>query len=107
MIEIIIANGGATINKKGEFVQLKSGYQVSRRDLGRISVKDFTEKMVNDIISYGLKRGEYAGFWIDDGFVYSDISVRISTKQAAMQQGRDNKQLSILKWKTMECLAVE
>lgn len=107
MVEIIIANGGATINKKGEFVQLKSGYQVSRRDLGRVSIKDFTEKMVNDIISYGLKRGEYAGFWIDDGFVYSDISVRISTKQAAMQQGRDNKQLSILKWKTMECLAVE
>ena len=34
MLAKILQNGGATINARGEFVQLKSGYQVSVRDLG-------------------------------------------------------------------------
>ena len=107
MLDMIIKNNGATINNKGAFVKMKSGYQVSKRDLGRVRVEDCTEQMVQDIISYGLKRGEYAGFWVDNGYLYADISVRISTKQAAIKQGKENKQISILKWATMECLAVK
>lgn len=107
MLDMIIKNNGATINNKGLFVKMKSGYQVSKRDLGRLFIKDCTEQMIQDIISYGLKRGEYAGFWIDNGYLYIDISIRVSSKQAAMKLGKENKQISILKWATMECLAVK
>ena len=106
MLSKILQNGGATINARGEFVSLKSGYQVSVRDLGRVRTEDLTEDMVKTVIEQGLSRGEYCGVWIDDGFAYVDISKRISTKQEAMRLGREKKQLSILDWRKNECLAV-
>lgn len=107
MLAKILKNGGATINARGEFVQLKTGYQVSVRDLGRVKTSDLTEKMVRDVVEQGLQRGEYCGVWIDGGFAYVDISKRINTKQEAMRLGREKKQLSILDWRKNECLAVE
>lgn len=104
-IQDIINNGGATINYKGESVKMVSGYQVSKRDLGRIIISDFTQNIIDKVISYGLKRGEYCGIWIDNGFVYVDISIRIATKAKAMSMGKELKQLSILRWRDMECLA--
>lgn len=106
MLAKILKNGGATINARGEFVSLKSGYQVSVRDLGRVRTEDLTEDMVKTVIEQGLSRGEYCGVWIDDGFAYVDISKRIKTKQEAMRLGREKKQLSILDWRKNECLAV-
>ena len=106
MLAKILQNGGAAINARDEFVQLKTGYQVSVRDLGRIKTTDLTEKMVRDVIEQGLQRGEYCGIWIDGDFAYVDISKRISTKQEAMRLGREKKQLSILDWRKNECLAV-
>lgn len=106
MLAKILQNGGATINTRGEFVQLKSGYQVSVRDLGRVKTADLTEKMVRDVVEQGLQRGEYCGVWIDGGFAYVDISKRISTKQEAMRLGREKKQLSILNWRKNICEAV-
>lgn len=101
----IIKNGGATINKKGEIVTLKSGYQLSTKNLGRVNVADFTEKMVQDIVAYGLKRGEYAGFWIDDGFVYCDISRRVAVKKVALELGRKLGELAVYDWKKSGCVA--
>lgn len=104
LLKAILENGGASVNYRGENVQLKSGYQVSKCDLGRVAVADFTEKMIADLISYAIHRGEYAGFWVEDGFVYVDISVRISTKAQAIEQGKQLKQISILRWRDMACL---
>jgi hypothetical protein len=84
LVEIIIKNNGATINKKGQCVQLKSGYQVSKRDCLKIAVEDLTEQIIEELIATGLNRGEYAGFWLDNGFIYADISVRIATKKQAL-----------------------
>ena len=106
MLAKILKDGGATINARGEFVSLKSGYQVSVRDLGRVRTEDLTEDMVKTVIEQGLQRGEYCGVWIDGGFAYVDISKRISTKQEAMRLGREKKQLSILDWRKNKCLAV-
>ena len=97
--EYIIKNNGATVSGQGKIVTLKSGYQVSKRDLGRIAIKDFTEAMAQDIVCYGLKRGEYAGFWVEDGYVYSDISVRIATKKQAISNGKQLNQIAIWDWK--------
>ena len=106
-IQEIMKNGGATINYKGVAVAMVSGYQVSKKDLGRVAVADFTTQMIDDVVAYGLKRGEYCGIWVDDGFVYVDISIRIASKSKAMEMGKQLNQLSVLRWKDMVCLACE
>lgn len=105
-INSIIRNGGATFNHNQERVQLKSGYQVSKCDLLIIPTEDLTKDIVKGLIAKLASRGEYLGLWIDNGNVYVDISCRVATKRDAMQMGRDLNQLSVLKWATMECLAV-
>ena len=105
-INSIIRNGGATFNCNQERVQLKSGYQVSKCDLLIIPTENLTKDIVKGLIAKLTSRGEYLGLWIDNGNVYVDISCRVATKRDAMQMGRDFNQLSILKWATMECLAV-
>ena len=105
-INSIIRNGGATINNKGERVTLKSGYQVSKCDLMIIPVSELTKIIVKRVLENITARGEYLGLWVDNGLVYIDISRRVATKRDAMQMGRDLNQLSILRWRDGECLAV-
>jgi hypothetical protein len=105
-VKSIIRNGGATINSKGERVNLKSGYQVSKCDLLIIPVAELTKYIIKEMMTKLAARGEYLGLWIDDGKVYVDISCRVATKRDAMQMGRDLNQLSVLRWRDGECLAV-
>lgn len=106
-INSIIRNGGATINAKGERVILRSGYQVSERDLLIIAVANFNKSHIINAMSELTTRGQYVGVWVDNGLVYVDISHRISTKKEALRQGKALNQLSILSWKSGECVAVE
>ena len=105
-IKSIKRNGGATINKYGERVSMKSGYQVSKQDLYIVPVEELDKLIVIEAMKLLLKRGDYLGVWIDDGKAYIDISVRIATKKEAMQRGRELNQLSVLRWADCECLTV-
>jgi hypothetical protein len=105
-IKSIKRNGGATINKYGERVTMKTGYQVSKCDLLIIPVDELDKLIVKDLLGRLISRGDYLGLWIDNGSVYIDISCRIATKSKAMEMGRELNQLSILRWSDMECLAV-
>lgn len=106
-INSIIKNGGATINKRGERVVLKTGYQVSKCDLAIIDLENFNKFALMSLMCRLEKRGEYLGVWVDNGKVYIDISHRIATRKQAMQAGRELNQLTILRWRDGECLVVE
>ena len=106
-INSIKRNGGATINKYGVRVSMKSGYQVSKQDLLIIPVGSLNKLILKELIRKLVKRGDYLGVWIDDGKAYVDISCRIATKSKAMEMGRELNQLSVLRWRDCECLAVE
>ena len=106
-IKSIKRNGGATINKYGVRVSMKSGYQVSKQDLLIIPVNNLDKLILKELIKKLIKRGDYLGVWIDDGKAYIDISCRIATKSKAMEIGRELNQLSVLRWRDCECLAVE
>ena len=106
MFDLIIKNGGATFNQHGKIVQLKSGYQVSCKDLYKVPVKDFKPVLSYVLTYHPMARGQYIGVWIDNGYAYIDISKRIATKKQAIQFGKQLKQLSILRWKDMQCLAI-
>lgn len=105
-IKSIKRNGGATINKYGERVTMKTGYQVSKEDLLIIPVDELNKLILKELIKKLISRGEYLGVWIDNGNVYIDISCRIATKSKAIEMGRELNQLSVLRWRDMECLAV-
>ena len=105
-IKSIKRNGGATINKYGVRVSMKSGYQVSKQDLLIIPVDELNKDILKNLIKLLIRRGDYLGLWIDNGNVYIDISCRIATKSKAMEMGRELNQLSVLRWADMECLAV-
>ena len=105
-IKSIKRNGGATINKYGERVTMKTGYQVSKQDLYIIPVDELDKLIVKELLGRLISRGDYLGLWIDNGSVYIDISCRIATKSKAMEMGRELNQLSVLRWADMECLAV-
>ena len=96
---IILQNNGATINKKGEIAILKSGYQLSVRDCLKIPVKKFNDEIINKILQYGLVRGQYAGFWVENGYVYGDISIRIATKKLAIAKGQELNQIAVWDWR--------
>lgn len=106
-IKSIRCNGGATINKYGVRVSMKSGYQVSKQDLLIIPVDELNKLIIKEAMKLLKSRGEYLGVWIDNDNAYIDISVRIATKRDAMARGRELNQLSILRWIDCECLAVE
>ena len=106
-IKSIKRNGGATINKYGNRVTMKSGYQVSKRDLYIIPVAELDKLIIKEAMKLLTSRAEYVGVWIDNGNAYIDISVRVATKSGAMTMGRELNQLSVLRWSDCECLAVE
>ena len=106
-IKSIKRNGGATINKYGERVSMKSGYQVSKRDLHIIPADELDKLIIKEAMKLLESRGEYLGVWIDNGNAYIDISIRIATKRDAMARGRELNQLSVLRWSDCECLVVE
>lgn len=105
-INSIKRNGGATINKYGVRVSMKTGYQISKQDLLIIPVENLNKFILKEMIKKLIKRGDYLGVWIDDDKAYIDISCRIATKSKAIEMGRELNQLSILRWSDMECLAV-
>lgn len=106
-IKSIKRNGGATINKYGERVAMRTGYQVSRQDLYIIPVSELNKTLIKEAMQLLTRRGDYLGIWIDGGNAYIDISCRVATKRDALAMGRELKQLSILRWRDCECLAVE
>lgn len=103
--DLILKNGGATVKANGQPVDLKTGYQVSHRDLGKIAIEDFTEEKAQALLAQVGGRGEYAGFWVDGGFVYTDISRRHATKRDALTVGKALKQLAVWDWKNGRSLA--
>lgn len=100
-VEKIIKNGGATVDRTGQEKSLKSGWQVSVKDLAIKKVADFTQQDIAETIEQAKVDRTYAGFWVDAGKVYIDLSRRFSTKKEAVEVGRTLKQQSILKWANM------
>ena len=97
--DYILQNGGATVNASGKPVTLKSGYQLSYKTLKCISTKKLTNTLIAKILKSGLKRGCYAGFWVENGKVYCDLSKRIATKQQAVAIGKATGEIAVWDWK--------
>ena len=60
-IKSIKRNGGATINKYGIRVSMKSGYQVSKQDLLIIPVDELNKFTLKELMRLLVRRGDYLG----------------------------------------------
>lgn len=106
-IKNIIANGGATLDRNGESVNFKNGYQVSRKDCYTLNAESLNE--IKKAIKTVLKRishesGLYCGVWVDSGFVYIDISERVKSLKKALRVGKARKQISVFCWSSGDCV---
>ena len=100
----IKANGGITLNKQGEAVAYKRGYQVSECDLYIVPAYRLTKKALLETLNQ-LGEGKCLGVWIDNNKAYVDCSEYVSTKKQAMKLGKERHQLSIWNWKASEAIA--
>ena len=97
-------NKGATLDKQGNPLQYKDGYQVSAEDLEIIPAYRLTKKHLLDMLNK-IPVGSNLGIWIDNNKAYIDRSARISNKRMALKVGRKLNQISIWDWKAGEAIA--
>ena len=86
-------NDGLTL-KNGKPVVYKSGYQVATEGVEVTTM----EEAMKAIKAYGGN----CGIWVSEGIWYIDLSHREATKREALRVGREHKQISVLKWTTLE-----
>lgn len=101
----IIKNGGATLNKNGEAVNFKKGYQVSKKDCYTLSINNTSEVLtaINNTLNT-INKNEFCGLWIENNFIYIDISVKINTIEKALKLGKELDQISVFDWYNKKCI---
>ena len=102
-LKAIKINGGMTIDKQGNPLQYKSGYQVSAEDLEIIPAYKLRKTHLIEMLN-AIPVGSCLGVWLDNGKAYIDRSARISNKRLALKVGRELNQISIYDWKSGDCI---
>lgn len=85
-------NDGLTL-KAGKPITYKTGWQVATEGVECKTARE----AINAVKAYGGN----CGVWFSDSVYYIDHSKRVNTKREALEIGRANNQISILRWKDM------
>ena len=100
----IKTNNGATLDKQGNTINYKRGYQVSKRDLAIIPTYKLRKSQLIEMLAE-VPEGANLGIWIDNGKAYIDQSVKVNDKAIALRVGRALKQLAVWDWKAGKAIA--
>lgn len=103
----IVKKGGATLDRNGEAVNFRDGFQVSKKDCYKINAESLGEikKAVGAVLKrIGHERGLFCGIWVDSGLVYIDISERIKSRKKALNVGKARHQISVYDWRAGNCV---
>ena len=97
LINYIKENGGATLDGKGQHVQLKKGFVVSLHGMEYTTMDE--EEVINKVEQYKKlvadNVGLYVGLWLEGNLYYIDISIIVDDKIEALEIGKANKQKSV------------
>lgn len=85
-------NDGLTL-KGGKPIRYKSGYQVATEGIITKNPKEAMRAI--------KQMNGNAGIWFSDKTYYVDKSHRVATKHEALKVGRENNQISVLRWRDM------
>lgn len=92
MLKALKNNDGLTL-KDGKAITYKTGYQVADYGIECKTLEE-AEKAIAEM-------NGTCGIWFSDGIYYIDHSFRVNTKKEALKIGRENNQISVLKWSDM------
>lgn len=92
MLKALKNNDGLTL-KDGKAITYKTGYQVADYGIECKTLEE-AEKAIAEM-------NGTCGIWFSDGIYYIDHSFRVNTKKEALEIGRANNQISVLKWSDM------
>lgn len=101
LINKIIKNEGATLDKNLTSAELKKGFMVSLYGMEKKhSINNMDYKAIEDNLKEYKeiikdKKGFYVGCWCYEGYLYIDISECITDKTRALELADDRKQLAI------------
>lgn len=103
----IVKQGGATLDRNGEAVNFRDGFQVSKKDCYKINAESLNEikKAIKTVLKrIGHESGLFCGIWVDSGLVYIDISERIKSRKKAVKIGKARHQISVFDWCAGDCV---
>ena len=100
-IESIIKNGGGNL-KDWQPVNYSNGYMVAIKKGAIINVNDTASiiKFINSV-------NGSCGLWVNNGFMYIDISINIQDKKEALQLASELKELAIFDCKELKDIPLE
>lgn len=97
-LNTIIKNGGGNYcTENNKLVTYNKGYMVSTCDIVKINIHEVSMVNTCKIISHLLKQyeGINFGFWVNEGFLYIDISINILNINSAQNLAIKNNQIAI------------
>lgn len=100
-IESIIKNGGGNL-KDWKKINYSSGYMVAIKKGAIIDVKD-----IKSIIKFIDSVNGSCGLWVNNGFMYIDISINVSEKEKAIKLASELKEMAIFDCVNMKDIPLE
>ena len=101
ILKDIITNGGGNL-KDWKKVSYSSGYMVAIKKGAIIDVKD-----IQSIIKFIDSVNGSCGLWVNNGFMYIDISINIPEKEEALKLASELKELAIFDCKNLKDIPLE
>lgn len=111
VVEDTLANGGLTI-KPFQNEKPETGYMVALEGYElQVPVTEFFTGVVADYIGQHAQKlmanpSLCLGTWVNEGIVYLDLSENISSKEQALELGKERNQLAIFNLETFEEVTV-
>jgi hypothetical protein len=106
----ILANGGATIAARTLTpITTKRGYAVGATTETAIRIqttatdKDLAQALFLIWVQYGTR---HLGAWVEGDTIHLDPTTIVHSKRAAMNLGRENRQLAIYNLKTHQTITI-
>ena len=94
--DMILKNGGATLDSNLKPIQAQKGYMVSMQGHELVTtIEGLNDTLLENYTRLAKKLNGYVGMWLDDDKVYLDISQHHTSKNKALEVGKANKQLAI------------
>lgn len=104
----IIENKGATLDKDLKDFKKNEGFMVSLEGQEKKIIKSNIEEIKKEIEEKRKfienKKGLYIGLWLENDYIYTDISIHIEDKTEALETAKKNKQLAIFDLKNNDSL---
>jgi hypothetical protein len=110
--KILDTNGGVTLHLNGDIFSPVQGYQVSVKDCYKVLYKrvtdfELTGFCINTMYEASDNESGFIGLWIDNGYLYIDVSDYYMDKHTALIEAQKLNQKAIFDWKNKESIYLE